>query len=240
MTLDLNCDLGEGEPLARTRALMRCVTSANVACGGHAGDAASMLRCVRLARAHQVRLGAHPGTWDRRNFGRTPTAISPDELELLLLRQVRALETIALGEGVRLHHLKLHGALYHATEQDARLARRYLAVVARHWPQAVVYALAGGRVAKAARQSSVTVWEEAFLDRRYQADGALVPRAEPGSLLTGVQAALRQAEALLKRGEVIAQTGERIRLKARTLCLHGDGPHAVRLARAAARLLNGG
>jgi len=240
MKLDLNCDLGEGEPLARTRALMRCVTSANVACGGHAGDAASMLRCVRLARAHQVRLGAHPGTWDRQNFGRTPTRITPDELELLLLRQVRSLEGIARSEGVRLHHLKLHGALYHATEQDARLARRYLAVVARHWPQAKVYALAGGRVVAAARRARVTVWEEAFLDRRYQTDGALVPRAERGALLSGVQAALRQANGLVKRGEVIAQTGEHIRLKAHTLCLHGDGPHAVRLARAAARLLNDG
>jgi 5-oxoprolinase (ATP-hydrolysing) subunit A len=240
MTLDLNCDLGEGEPLARTRALMRCVTSANVACGGHAGDAASMLRCVRLAREHGVRLGAHPGTWDRRNFGRTPTPITPDELESLLLRQVRALEGIARSEGVPLHHLKLHGALYHATEQDARLARRYLAIVARHWPQAKVYALAGGRVAAAARRTRVTVWEEAFLDRRYRTDGTLVPRTEAGALLTGVQAALRQAEGLVKRGEVIAQTGERIRLKAHTLCLHGDGPRAAQLARAVARLLRAG
>lgn len=239
MTLDLNCDLGEGEPVMRTRAIMRCVTSANVACGGHAGDAQTMLRCVRLAAEHKVRLGAHPGSWSRQDFGRTATAVSPDELELLLLQQVGALECMARTEGVRLHHLKLHGALYHATEQDAGLARRYLEVVARHWPKAIVYALAGGRVAALARKTTVCVWEEAFLDRRYRSDGSLVPRSETNAMVTGLPALLDQAGGLIERGEVVAETGERIRLRARTLCLHGDGPHAARLAEVVARTLRG-
>lgn len=237
MTLDLNCDLGEGEPAARTRALMRCVTSANVACGGHAGDVHSMLRCVRLAAAHKVRLGAHPGTWSRQDFGRTATAISPDELELLLLQQVSALEHIAHAESVRLHHIKLHGALYHATELDTRLARGYIAIVARHWPKVIVYAQAGGRVAALARKTPVRIWEEAFLDRRYRADRTLVPRSEANAMVTGLSALLAQAGGLIERGEVITETGQRIRMNMRTLCLHGDSAYAARLAKAVAHLL---
>src|SRR2546426_12111900 len=109
MTLDLNCDLGEGEPGGRTRALMRWIDSANIACGGHAGDVASMRRCLRLAKAHHVNAGAHPGPWNRSDFGRGATALSPDELELLLLHQVGTLERLARTEGVSLHHIKLHG-----------------------------------------------------------------------------------------------------------------------------------
>src|SRR5688500_18309234 len=120
MRFDLNCDLGEGEPRARTEALMRVITSANVACGGHAGDLASMERCVALAKKFKVRLGAHPGTADRAGFGRGELKITPAELELLLLQQVGTLERIARAHGVKLHHIKLHGALYHATERDGR------------------------------------------------------------------------------------------------------------------------
>ncbi len=239
MTLDLNCDLGEGEPVMRTRAIMRCVTSANVACGGHAGDAQTMLRCVRLAAEHQVRLGAHPGTWSRQDFGRAATAMSADELELLLLQQVGALECVARTEGMRLHHIKLHGALYHATEQDVRLARGYLDIVARHWPAAIVYARAGGRVAAQADRAGVRVWAEAFLDRRYRSDGSLVPRSETNAMVTGLPALLKQADGLIERGEVVTDTGECIRLRPRTLCLHGDAPHAARLAEVVARTLRG-
>ena len=128
MKLDLNCDLGEGEPLPRTRVLMRWVTSANVACGGHAGDLKTMKACARLARQHGVRLGAHPGPWSRSDFGRGPVRIAPDEFELLLLHQVGALERVAQANGVRLHHIKLHGALYHVSEGNEAVANRYVAV----------------------------------------------------------------------------------------------------------------
>src|SRR4030095_5379345 len=126
MNLDLNCDLGEGEPQTRTRALMRWITSANVACGGHAGDVRSMSVCVRLCKEFGVLLGAHPGAWSRTDFGRGTVQIEPVELELLLLHQISALERIATQHGVHLHHIKLHGALYHATENDVPLARRYI------------------------------------------------------------------------------------------------------------------
>jgi UPF0271 protein len=235
MKLDLNCDLGEGEAPQRTRALMRAVTSVNVACGGHAGDVSTMARCVRLAAEFRLRLGAHPGPTDRAGFGRHTASLSADDLELLLLQQVSALEHIARTAGVSLHHIKLHGALYHATEQSGILARRYLDVVKQYWPKVVVYALAGGRVAALARR--VTVWEEAFLDRRYRADGTLVPRGQPGAVLSSVRDMLEQADRLIRRGEVITETGSCLQLKARTFCLHSDTPQAPRLAMALGRVL---
>lgn len=226
--LDLNCDLGEWESPPRTRALMQRITSANVACGGHAGDARSMTRCVRLAREFGVRLGAHPGLPDRAGGGRIEARVTPDDLERLLVEQVGTLTALARTEGVRLHHIKLHGALYHATERDPRLARHYLAVVTRRWPGAVIYARAGGRVAALAGRGQV--WGEAFLDRAYREDGTLVPRGEPGALLPTLRAMREQARNLMERGEVITRSGKRIPLLAKTLCLHSDTPQAVRLA----------
>ena len=237
MKLDLNCDLGEGEPLARTRALMRWITSANVACGGHAGDAASMAACVRLAKRHGVRLGAHPGPWDRNELGRGKIAITPDELEMLLLHQVSALEVVVRAYGLRLHHIKLHGALYHASETEAALARRYLATVARWWPRAKIFARAGGQVARLARRMGLAVWEEAFVDRAYRDDGSLVPRTEPAALLNGAHAVMQRVRMILDRGEILTVTGASIRLWPQTLCLHSDTPGAVALARRVARLL---
>src|SRR5437867_5375494 len=118
---------------------MRRITSANVACGGHAGDAATMRACARLAKRFGVRLGAHPGPWSRDDMGRGTIELRPDELELLLLHQVGALEAIARAERVKLHHIKLHGALYHASEAVEQLGRCYAAAVARWWPNAIVY-----------------------------------------------------------------------------------------------------
>src|SRR6266705_510141 len=163
---------------------MRRVTSANVACGGHGGDLKTMEACVRLAGQHGVRLGAHPGPWSRSDFGRRPVRFAPDEFELLLLHQVGALERVAQANGVRLHHIKLHGALYHASEENEALAKRYVAAVRRFWSQAKIYARAGGRVARVARRAGLVLWEEAFADRGYRDDGTLVTRTEPNALLT--------------------------------------------------------
>src|SRR5689334_13244994 len=121
MELDLNCDLGEGEPKAKTRALMRACASANVACGGHAGNVESMVFCVSLAKELGVRVGAHPGVWDRAGAGRNEVQLSPAELELLLLQQIGALGQVCEKSGVSLHHVKLHGTLYHLTESDRKL-----------------------------------------------------------------------------------------------------------------------
>lgn len=239
MRWDLNCDLGEGEPLARTRALMQWITSANVACGGHAGNAATMRACVRLAKQFGVRLGAHPGPWSRDDQGRGPTRLTPDKLELLLLQQVGALQTLARAEGVRLHHIKLHGALYHATEVREALRRRYLRVVADHWPRVIVYARAGGRVARLGRRLGLRIWEEVFADRGYRDDGTLVPRGEPGALETNARAVASRVRSLIEAGMIVSVSGRRLALPGRTLCVHSDTPGAVRLVRRIARLLDG-
>ncbi len=237
MKLDLNCDLGEGEPPARTRSLMRWITSANIACGGHAGTAKTMDVCARLAGQCGVRLGAHPGPWSRGDFGRGAVQLTPDELELLLLQQVGALERIARGHGVRLHHVKLHGALYHASETDEALGRRYVGTVARWWPRARIYARAGGRVVRWARRAGVAVWEEGFVDRVYREDGSLLPRDQPGAVMTWDREVLSRVRALAERGEWFAISGKPLGLRPQTLCLHSDTPGAVDLARKVAQWL---
>ena len=218
-SIDINCDLGEGEPLARTRALMRLVTSANVACGGHAGDVRSMEACVAMARTFKTKLGAHPGLFDRDNFGRKALPISGEELELLLVQQVGGLEKVASLHRVPLHHIKLHGGLYHAVEKNSVLARRYLTVVRRYWPGVKVCALANGTVERVGRGGSVEVRGEAFADRAYAVDGTLVPRGQPGAILTSAAEVMKQVERMIGRSGV------------NTICIHSDTPNAVRLAK---------
>lgn len=237
MKFDLNCDLGEGEALARTRALMRWITSANVACGGHAGNVRTMEDCVRLAKRFGVRLGAHPGPWSRGDFGRGRVELAPDEIELLLLQQVGALERIAGQHGVRLHHVKLHGALYHASEENEALGRRYVAIVRRWWPKCILYVRAGGRVARLARRAGLKAWGEAFADRNYGDDGALVPRGDPNALITRAGDFRKRVQRLMTRGEVETISGRTLRLDSQTLCVHSDTAGAPRLARIAARML---
>ena len=235
--MDLNCDLGEGEPFTKTRALMRWITSANVACGGHAGTVRSMEGCTQLAKRFRVRLGAHPGAWDRAGFGRKPIQITSDELELLLLQQVGALERLAKAHGVRLHHIKLHGGLYHACENHDRLARRYIEVVRRWWPRATIYARAGGLVAAAARRRTVKVWEEVYADRGYRSDGTLVPRGERGALIMNPSAVRTRVGEIVERSRIETASGEWLSVCPNTICIHSDTPNAVTLAKAIRRLI---
>jgi UPF0271 protein len=208
------------------------VTSVNVACGGHGGDLKTMETCVRLASQQGVRLGAHPGPWSRSDFGRGNVQFEPDQLELLLLHQVGALERVARANGVRLHHVKLHGALYHASEESEALANGYATAVARYWPQAKIYARAGGRVARVARRVGSVVWQEAFADREYREDGTLVPRTEPNAMLLETNLVVERVRRLLNDGAVVAASGKRIPLCPQTLCIHSDTPRAAQLAQA--------
>lgn len=232
MRLDVNCDLGEGEPISRTRALMRWITSANVACGGHAGDLRSMRTCARLAKQYGVKIGAHPGAWSRADKGRGVVRVTPDELALLLVHQVSALERVAVREGGRLHHIKLHGALYHAVETDPKLARAYLRCVSHHWPGVKIYALAGGRVVRGAERIGVPYSAEAFADRAYLRDGSLVPRSRRGAVLKDVGRVEARVRDLLAGRGLIAIDGHRIQRHVDTLCVHADTPNAVLIARA--------
>jgi UPF0271 protein len=163
--------------------------------------------------------------------------IAPDQFELLLLHQVGALERVARANGVRLHHIKLHGALYHASEENEALAKRYVAAVGRFWPQAKIYARAGGRVAGVAHRAGLVSWEEAFADRSYHDDGTLVPRGEPNALLTETGLVVERVCRLLDEGEIIAVSGKHLALRPQTLCIHSDTPHAAQLARAVVKTL---
>ncbi len=237
MTLDLNCDLGESEPPACTRALMRSISSANIACGGHAGSVDRMQTCVTWAVAAGVRLGAHPGAPDPGGFGREPSAITPPELQLLLLHQVGALDRIARAHGARLHHVKLHGALYHASDTDKDLAEAYVTAIARWWPRLRIYARAGALVTRRARAHKVSVSEEVFLDRAYRDDGTLVPRTDPGAVISDLLTLKQRLILFVTRHQVCAASGKPIHLKAQTLCLHSDTPDAAARARALRKLL---
>ncbi len=231
MRVDLNADLGEGEPWARTRALLRIVTSANIACGGHAGAVGSMERTVAAAAAAGVRVGAHPGLAD--GFGRGAADVDPEALRLLLLQQVGTLERIARRAGVRLHHVKLHGALYHAADARPDLADAFLGTLVRWFPRVRVYARPGGAVASRAPDHGARVWAEGFADRGYRSDGSLVPRGESGALLARPAEVADRIAGWRKGGGVRAVDGAMLPLAVRTWCVHGDTPGAVAMARAA-------
>ena len=233
---DLNCDLGEGEPWARTRALLRQVTSANVACGGHAGDALTMERVVVEAKALAVRLGAHPGVPGA--FGRGEVTLSPQQLQTLVLQQVGALDLLARRHDSRLHHIKLHGALYHAVENDNALGRAYVETVARWFPQVTIYSRAGGLVLTLAHKAGITAWAEGFIDRAYRADGQLVPRNQDGALLTRTRDITERLREWRQTGGWKSLDGTWVAVPAQTLCLHGDTPGAVTLARAIRRAID--
>ncbi|MGH8046792.1 MAG: 5-oxoprolinase subunit PxpA, partial [Chthoniobacterales bacterium] len=215
--MKLNADLGEHEPLARTRALMRLIDMANIACGVHAGSHATMERCVKLALEHGVEIGAHPGLAEK--FGRGAAKISPKELEGLIVGQVSELAAIA---GARMRHVKLHGALYHAVEQSAVLAKRYVETVRGNFSRCRIVALAGGRVGACCAKSGVKFLPEAFAERGYLDDGTLVPRGKPGDLITSPANVAMRIRALVETGSMAAVSGRMVRIAAATICVHSD------------------
>jgi UPF0271 protein len=236
MKFDLNCDLGEQEPSELTRTFMELVTSANIACGGHAGDAASMKHCVELAQQHCVLIGAHPGPLDKEHFGRKTVNLSPETFALVIEQQLDELAGIAQRCGAALHHVKLHGAFYHMAEENQELAESFLQLMASHFNGVIVYAQAEGLVQQLAPAHDVEVWPEAFLDRNYRADRSLVPRDQPNALLSSPELILQRLEEFA-RNEITAMDGKRIRVKARTLCVHSDSPRAVETSRIASEWL---
>jgi len=227
--LDLNADVGEGQ--AETdAALLALVSSANVACGLHAGDAHTMRATVRLAVRHGVAVGAHPGYDDREGFGRRALPLTPIELSDLLLFQLGALDAIARPEGTALHHVKPHGALYNQAQVDASLARAMIAAVRVFDPALPIFGRAGSAMAIACGALAHPFIAEAFADRRYRADGSLAPRSEPGSVLIEPDDVAAQVRSLITHGEVLTADGTRVPVAFETLCLHGDTPGSPALA----------
>lgn len=229
--MDLSCDLGEGESLARTRALLRQVTSANIACGGHAGEVKTMRACLRLCRELGVRPGAHPGFYDRENFGRDAQAITVGEFTTLLAQQAGALALLAASERVALAHIKLHGALYHMAEQSAALAKAFVLFVKENLPKVEIYGKPGGRLAALARKSGVGFRGEIYADRAYTRSGSLAPRGLKGSVLEDVDLIEARLKEWQKTGFIPALGGGKVAIAAETICIHSDSPNAAGVAK---------
>lgn len=230
LTVDLNCDMGEG--CGNDAELMKYVTSANIACGRHAGDEATMRRTVDLAIANSVRIGAHPGYPDRDNFGRTPMSLPLDEVRQIVIDQIEALKSVCECAGAKLHHVKPHGALYNQAAKDRELAAVIAGAIAAVDRDLVLYGLSGSHLISEAEFVGLSTASEVFADRAYQADGSLTPRTEPNSLITNADVAVAQVLRMVREQSVLAASGEIVPIRAETVCIHGDGEHAVEFARA--------
>lgn len=228
--IDFNCDMGEGSP--HDAEVVRWISSASIACGGHAGDATSMHRMVALCRQAGVSVGAHPSLDDREGFGRTERPTAPDEAYDLVTSQVTALASVCRQEGVSLRHVKPHGALYNMAARERGLAEAIVAAVRDVDPALRLYGLSGSALAASGEQAGLRVAHEVFAERRYEADGTLTPRRVEGAVLARIEEAVEQALRLVCDGIVIARTGERVAVRADTICLHGDRPDALDFATA--------
>src|SRR5262245_4632558 len=212
-------------------ALLPYVTSANVACGMHAGDPSVMDGTVSLALSRGVRVGAHPGYPDREHFGRAAVELPAEAVENLVLYQVAALDGFVRSRGGTLTHVKPHGALYHAGAEFPDVARAIAEGVRRFRPGLVLVGAAGSMLIEAGREAGLVVAEEAFADRTYRRDGSLVSRSETGAVITDPDQAAEQAVLLARDRAVVARDGTRVNVRADTLCLHGDTPGIAAIAR---------
>jgi 5-oxoprolinase (ATP-hydrolysing) subunit A len=231
--IDFNCDMGESfgaYTLGLDRDMIGYVTSANIACGFHAGDPGWMRATVRLAEEHGVGIGAHPGFPDLRGFGRRAMAASPAEVRDDLVYQIGALT--AFTSAKRLQHVKPHGALYNGAVERTEVAQATVDAVLDVDPALILVVLAGSPWVSVAQRAGVRVAREVFADRAFQADGTLVPRSRPGAVIHDVQAVIDRSLRLVIDHEVTSVTGETVFLEADTICLHGDTPGAVQLASA--------
>ena len=232
--IDLNSDLGESFgpwPMGQDERLMESITSANVACGFHAGDPSVMRRTIALARRHDVAVGAHPGFPDLVGFGRREMQASPQEVEDFVLYQVAALAGIAAAEGVRLQHVKAHGALYNMAARDRTLADAIARAVAAYDRSLILFGLPNSELLRAGAATGLPTAAEIFADRAYEPDGSLASRRKPGSVIHDPAQVVERAVAMVRDRAVVATDGSTIPLAADTLCLHGDTPGAAQLAK---------
>lgn len=227
-TVDFNCDLGEGFDDA---AILPWITSASIACGGHAGDLSTMRATLRLCVEHGVAAGAHPSFPDRAHFGRREMALCPAGIEDVVLEQCTLLATIAAEEGIVLSHVKPHGALYNLSARDPTTASAIASAVARVDRSLVLFGLSGSFLVEAGERAGLRVAHEVFAERRYGPNARLLPRSDPRAVIAEVDAAVDQAVALATGTGVTTAGGQRLRLRADTLCLHGDRSDAPGLAR---------
>jgi len=239
-TIDFNSDMGEIRELiddGTQEALMASLTSVNVACGAHAGDESMMRATIEQAVRRKVAVGAHPGYADRENFGRIELKMAPDAIAASVYEQVSALGKIATECGRRVVHVKPHGALYNQAAGNPEVAGAIAAGVARWRRDLVLIGLAGSSMLDVFQEAGFAVAAEAFVDRRYEANGTLRSRKLPGALIENPAEAARQALRIVEKGSVLAWDGTKVAVQAETLCVHGDSPGAARIAAEVAKTL---
>ncbi|KAB8172431.1 5-oxoprolinase subunit PxpA [Lysobacter maris] len=227
--IDFNCDLGEG--CGDDAAIVPLISSASIACGGHAGDDHSMRATLRLCRDHGVAAGAHPGLVDREHFGRREQPVTSGHVMLLVTAQLRRLARIAAEEDVRLAHVKPHGALYNMAARDAAVAEAIAEAVVQFDPDLILYGLSGSALTAAGEANGLRVAHEVFAERGYGDDGRLLPRGTPGAVLEDIDAAIAQTRELVLRSRAPVAGGGHVAVHADSLCLHGDRPDAAAFAR---------
>lgn len=230
--VDINCDLGEGFGVyhaAPDEQIFPLISSANIACGFHAGDPQTMRRCVELALRHGVGIGAHPGTPDLAGFGRRAMELSDAELENALMYQAGALEGICRSIGTQIRHVKPHGWLYNAAAKDRRLAAVIARTVQKLNPAWRLFGLAGSESISAAKAIGLPYASEAFIDRTYEEDGSLSHRSDAGSVITSPELAAQQCLDIVLKSSVRAVSGVEVRIQAQTLCVHGDNVNVLQI-----------
>ncbi len=230
--IDINCDMGEGA--AFDALLLPYITSCNIACGGHAGDAEWMERTVKLALRNGVQMGAHPSYPDREGFGRKRLVMSKKDLQATIKKQVLCLKNIASTHGASLKYVKPHGALYHEMAVNSAEADAVIETIRKIDPKLALMGLAGSTMANVAHLRGIQFIPEAFADRRYQKNGLLLPRKVEGAVLSEPMEAVLQVRNLVRKQCVYGPAGERIKIEARSICLHGDNPEVVALLKALA------
>lgn len=235
--IELNADVGEG---CDDACLMQYLNRVSIACGGHVGDAASMSAALRLAAEHGVAVGAHPSYPDRAQFGRRERVATAEEVVAWVTQQTEALAERAARLGMRLAHVKPHGALYNVAARDAATAQAIARAVAALDPALILVGLSGSQLIAAGQAGGLAVLNEAFADRRYQSNGQLVSRETIGALIVDPRVAAAQAAALARGQPISSLSGDRIVVQADTICLHSDTPDALNIARAVHAALNRG
>lgn len=234
MQVDLNSDLGEGfgaYTIGQDELILRHITSANIACGYHAGDHNVMRRTVQTAVEQNVGLGAHPGLQDLIGFGRRPMQVDPQDVYNMVVYQVGALQAFAHLYQAELSHVKPHGALFNMAAKDKAVAQAIAEAVYAINPRLILFGLAGGELVKAGEKVGLTVAQEVFADRTYQPDGSLTSRTEPNAMIHDAEQAVQQVVRMVKEGKVEAVDGSDVEIKADTVCVHGDGPQALQFVK---------
>jgi UPF0271 protein len=227
--MDINCDLGEG--FGRDAELMPYLDSCNIACGGHAGDRETMILTMRLAKEHGVKVGAHPSFEDRPNFGRKEIYVPPEKLRSQLIHQIAEISALARLEDVTIEHVKPHGALYNMAAKSSDLAKLVIDVLRFFNEDLILYVPFGSRLERKAKEAGVPCALEAFADRNYNDDFELLSRKEPNAVLVDPNQIRERVERMITKGEVVSVSGKVKHADIDTICIHGDNPAALEIAR---------